>query len=151
MHLNWPCPFLLFPFQHSITRIFFLAEDHCLLYVFFSFLSIDGKSNFTSGKLIISSRSRTIEFLSRYSSCWKFLIHCERESYDWRSFRLFWGDATRDNRRIIDIFSKIYWTIKFHCTIFWKTTELLFSTWNNLWITDKRLRIEAQRKHDEKN
>lgn len=61
-------PLLLFPFQHSITRIFFLAEDHCLLYVFFSFLSIDGKSNFTSGKLIISSRSRTIEFLSRYSS-----------------------------------------------------------------------------------
>lgn len=67
-----PLPFPTFNYAHFLS----LVEDHSLLYVFFfffTFLSIDGNSNFTSGKLIISFRSRTIEFLSGYSSCWKFL------------------------------------------------------------------------------
>lgn len=55
-----PLPFPTFNYAHFLS----LVEDHSLLYVFFfffTFLSIDGNSNFTSGKLIISFRSRTID------------------------------------------------------------------------------------------
>lgn len=84
-----PLPFPTFNYAHFLS----LVEDHSLLYVFFfffTFLSIDGNSNFTSGKLIISFRSRTIDWIS--VGIFKLLkisnIANENRTIE-RSFRLF--------------------------------------------------------------
>lgn len=134
MHLNWPRPFppppLPPPLLPTFNYVYFLPrEDHSSLSscsCFFSFLSIDGKSNFTNGKLIISffDRERLNLQLSNFANEDR---ATNGRSFLFSDFSMIFASATRDNGKSIGFSSKIFtriersFKIKFRYMIFSKT------------------------------
>lgn len=117
MHLNWPRPFPpplpLPPLLPTFNYVYFLPrEDHSSLSsssctFFFPFLSIDGKSNFTSGKLIISffDRERLNLQLSNFAN----EDHATNgRSFLFSDFSMIFASATRDNGKSIGFSSKFF-------------------------------------------